>query len=57
MKYKKGVMNRLENMISQPPLMKIARIGMTMQLQPFTHELMGEDYERDKYFRGVCTRK
>jgi hypothetical protein len=52
-KYKKGVMNRLANMLSRPPLKKIATIGMIMQLEPFTHELLSEYYEGDEDFRGV----
>jgi len=40
-------------MLSHPPLKKIAAIGMIIQLEPFTHELLSEDYEGDEYFKGV----
>jgi hypothetical protein len=43
-KYKKGATNKLVGMLSQPPLKKIATIGMLMQLEPFTHDLLSEDY-------------
>ena len=46
-------MNRLGDMLSRPPLKKIATIGMIMQLDPFTRELLSEDYERDEDLRGV----
>jgi hypothetical protein len=52
-KYKKGAMNKLANMLSWPPLKKIAIVGVIMQLEPFTHDLLSEDYEGDEYFRGV----
>jgi hypothetical protein len=44
-KYKKGAMNRLENILSRPPLKKIAAVGMIMKLKPFTHELLTKDYD------------
>jgi hypothetical protein len=40
-------------MLSQPPLKKIATIGMIMQLEPFTHEILSEDYEGDEDFKEV----
>ena len=40
-------------MLSRLPLNKIAIIEMIMQLGPFTHELLSEDYEGDEGFRGV----
>jgi hypothetical protein len=39
-------------MLSRPPQKKIAAIGMIMQLEPFTHELLSEYYEGDEYFIG-----
>jgi len=52
-KYKKGSMDMLAYMLSQPPLKKIAVVEMIMKLEPFTHELLTEDYEGDEYLRGV----
>jgi hypothetical protein len=37
-------------MLSRPPLKKISTIGMIMQLDPFTHELLREYYEGDEDF-------
>jgi len=31
-------------MLSQPPLNKIAAMGVIMQLEPFTHDILSEDY-------------
>jgi hypothetical protein len=44
-------MNRLANMLSRPPLRKIVAIGMIMQFESFTHELLSKYYEGDEYFR------
>ena len=52
-KYKKGVVNNLTDMLSRPPLEKIAAVGIIMHLEPFTHDLMSEDYEAVGDFRGV----
>jgi hypothetical protein len=52
-KYKKGVTNKLVDMLSQPPLKKIAIVGMLMQLEPFTHDLLSEYYQRDEDFKGI----
>jgi hypothetical protein len=38
---------------TRPPLKKIAEVGMIMQLEPFTHEILSEDYEGDEDFSGV----
>jgi hypothetical protein len=40
-------------MLSRPPLKKIKVVRMIMQLDPFTHEIMSEDYKGDEDFRGV----
>jgi hypothetical protein len=32
---------------------KIEVIGMLMQLEPFTHDLSIEYYERDEVFKGI----
>jgi hypothetical protein len=40
-------------MLSRPPLKKIVASGMIMQLEPFTRELLSEDYEGDEDFTGV----
>jgi hypothetical protein len=40
-------------MLSRPPLKNIATIGMIMQLEPFTHEILSEYYEGDEDFRKV----
>jgi hypothetical protein len=52
-KYKKGLKNRLEDMLARPPLKKIATIRMITQLEPFTHELLSEDFDGDEDFKGV----
>jgi hypothetical protein len=39
-------------MLYQSLMKKIATIGMIMHLEPFTHELLSEDYEGDEHFRG-----
>jgi hypothetical protein len=52
-KYKKGAMNRLADILSRLLLKKITVDGMIMQLEPFTHELLSEDYEGDEDFREV----
>jgi hypothetical protein len=38
-------MNNLVFILSQPPLNKIAIVGVIMQLEPFTHEILSEYYE------------
>jgi hypothetical protein len=40
-------------MLFRPPLKNIAAIGMIMQLEPFTHEILSEYYDGDEDFRGV----
>jgi hypothetical protein len=35
------------------PLKNIVVVGLIMQLEPFTHELLSENYEGDEDFRGV----
>jgi hypothetical protein len=46
-------MDKITNMLSRPPLKKIAVVGVIMELDPFTHELLSEDYEGDEYFRQL----
>jgi len=46
-------MNRLEHILSQPLMKNIVAIGMIMQLEPFTNEILSEYYEGDEDFRGV----
>jgi hypothetical protein len=40
-------------MLSQPPLKKTTSIGMIMYLEPFTNEILSDDYDGDEYFKGV----
>jgi hypothetical protein len=39
-------MNSIAYMLSQTPMKKIASLEMIMQLEPFIHERLREDYER-----------
>jgi hypothetical protein len=52
-KYTEAVTNRIIDIISLPPLKNIAVVGMIIHLDPFTHETLSEDYERDEDLRGV----
>ena len=46
-KYKKVVTKKLANMLSKPPMQKIAAMEVIMQLEPITHEMFSEDYGKD----------
>ena len=46
-KYKKVVTKKLANMLSKPPMQKIAAVEVIMQLEPITHEMFSEDYGKD----------
>lgn len=49
----KGATNKIAYMLSQPPLDNIATVGVIMELEPFTHELLSEDYEGYEDFLEV----
>jgi hypothetical protein len=47
-KYKKGSINKLEDIISWPPTSKIISLGTLMHMEPFTHDAYKEeDIEHD----------
>jgi hypothetical protein len=46
-------MNNLVDILSQPPLKNISDFGVIMQLEPFIHDLLSEDYEGYEDFKGV----
>jgi hypothetical protein len=52
-KYKKGMTNKVADMLSRPPMNKISVVGTIMQLEPFTHEVYEEEYVSDVDFGEV----
>jgi len=40
-KYKKGTTNKVADMLSRLPTQKITVVGTFLQLEPFTHEVLG----------------
>jgi hypothetical protein len=52
-KYKKGNINKLEDMLSRPPTSKIKTLGTMMHMDPFTHDVYRETYIGDE--DGVIT--
>lgn len=52
-KYKKGMTNKVADMLSRPPMNKISVVGTIMQLEPFTHEVDEEEYVSDVDFGEV----
>eukprot|EP01018_Ginkgo_biloba_P008921 Gb_12464 [translate_table: standard] len=52
-KYKKGITNKVVDMLSRPPMTKIAAMNTIMQLVPFAHEVYKEEYMRDVDFGEV----
>ena len=52
-KYKKWATNKIACMLSGPLLNKIAEIGVIMQLEPLTCDLISEDCEGDEDFKGI----
>jgi hypothetical protein len=53
MKYNKGFMNNLAYILSRLPLKKVTVVGGTIQLEPFTDTLLGDEYKEDEEFIGV----
>jgi hypothetical protein len=41
-KYKKGITNKLKNMLLRPPTSKITALGTLMHMEPFTHDAFKE---------------
>jgi hypothetical protein len=52
-KYKKGSINKLADMLSQPPTSKITALGTLMHMDPFTHDAYGETYIEDEEFKEL----
>jgi hypothetical protein len=40
-------------MLSRPPIQKFAAMGVIIQLKPFIHEFLSEDYKEDVDFGDV----
>jgi hypothetical protein len=52
-KYKNGRKNKLENMLSRPPISKITSLITLMHMEPFTHDAYKEAYTEDEDFKEV----
>ncbi|KAJ9542815.1 hypothetical protein OSB04_029321 [Centaurea solstitialis] len=53
-KYKKGVHNRLADMLSRPPISSLC-LSVFMQVQPICHDEYVEEYENDSNFQRVVS--
>jgi hypothetical protein len=52
-KYKKDNINKLEDMISRPPIFNIIALGTLMHMDPFSHDAYKEAYIEDDDFKEV----
>ena len=52
-KYKKGILSKLESMLSRPPTSNITSLGNLMHMDPFTHDAYKEAYIEDEDFKEV----
>jgi hypothetical protein len=52
-KYKKGVIDKLENILVRPPTSEITTLGTLMHMEPFTHDAYKEAYIEDEDFKEV----
>jgi hypothetical protein len=52
-KYKRGNINNLEEILSQPATSNIKDLGILMHTEPFTHDAYKEAYLEDEDFKEV----
>jgi hypothetical protein len=50
-KYKKGSINKLVDMLSSPPTSNITALGTLMHMHPFTHDAYTEDEDFKEVFQ------
>jgi hypothetical protein len=50
-KYKKGSINKFEDMFSRPPTSKITTLGTLIHMDPFTHDAYKEVYTEYEDFK------
>jgi hypothetical protein len=51
--YKKGITNKLEDMILRPPTTNIIALGTLMHMEPFTHDAYREAYTKYEEFKKL----
>ena len=52
-KYKKGITNKLSDILSRTPTSKITTLKILIHMEPFSHGAFKEEYVEDEEFKEV----